>query len=400
MINEIFRFAVVRAPKLEPSQTDRIIRVIEWMKEDTPYYEHLKAQVQANEHRLAIAEAAQSYLNEQGINLEFLGFQWPIIPFAKWLFAQDAELSATIVLSQVNSIFGTGIHELLKDPTFQADQQKLASGLIAASTLLSGMEPLRSRLIQGLKAVKLLMAISREEVTGKRAIREILDYAVLLPGDVFPLPDPQAQRKAQLEEEREKQQAAFLKQTARVAALLETYAKQQTAIEELIQSYHKMRQFQSAENLNLPAQTVQTQPVQTVRIYDGLIQKAVKFLGIAPVQKWKTPPASGSLQVLAPKDILGTSYIEQLSASTQGVLQQLETTGEGVDVPVVITQLQAANAQIAAELGNFNTVLPGIPLPPDLITEAHDFVSGVLGACAPTSTPDAQQEQQAYVPDT
>ena len=70
MNNEIFKFAIIRSPKLASPQKldEEIIKVVELTSEPLTFYEELKDLVSEGSSRSVISEAANSFLSGHEID--------------------------------------------------------------------------------------------------------------------------------------------------------------------------------------------------------------------------------------------------------------------------------------------------------------------------------------------
>lgn len=348
MNNEIFRFAVIRSPKQASVQKTEVqtIKIIELASRPLEYHNKLIQHIANSDPRLTIARSAESYLKNNGIDTKFSGFDTPILAFDRWVNSQINPIDSMILASNVARIFGQDFPKVVSSTSFMNDLHKALDGTIATSSLITDIDPIRSVLLRVIREFYLLLAFSKNRIPkGDFAINDILNYTILLPGDIFPLPLINDERKQRVEEIRKEQKKEEERRRKSIADAKLKIQSNSSAIDELMQVHLS---FISSREID-PPELVEANDQgnsNTKRVYNGFIQRSLRAIGILPEKKVTEEIIDHTKIGKSSVDYLPQQNVDGISPATKEVLQKINIKAEKIHVPDVVSILENDNRDI------------------------------------------------------
>lgn len=404
MKNEIFRFAVIRSPILTSHEKidKKVNKILSLTNQPLPFYSRLKDQIVNQGSRIKISKEARTFLDQNGIDLEFSGLSTAINQFSNWLHLNVNDASLELINSIANQFFGKSIIALNDDDSFKRDTNKIVDASIAVSTLINDIDPLRSQLLKLVRTIHFLQSAKQRE-NGLKSLKEIFEYPILFPKDVFPLPLLYEERKKEIEKGNEKRKEYNKKRKEQINNLQEKLRKNEKAILELnsaYKSYNNKRRAE-AETPNINPNAPLSAP-KTIKRYDGIFQKAFRFLGVLPVEEYEELEEERIFNFSTKPVYLPTSSVNNLSLATKEVLKENQVDEGSIAVPNLISILENTNLNISndlnASLGSYTTIDEefGLFFDPDKIV----FGFETPGSCATPTVNGPDFSNQGFVPDT
>lgn len=235
------------------------------------------------------------------------------------------------VAEAVDKLFYKKPADLIKTEDFYNDKNKLADSIIAVKMARSEQSPWIKHLARLFKIYTLIERIAEVQddslLEDPVAVENHLNGMLRLPSWLFPF--------------RQGSSGSPLKETDREKERKERYkniAKLRQEKRKLIRAINEMSSF-GAQDLNSPQFEI-TIPTGPPRIYNGLIQKGLRFLGLTPRKpKLQTKP---SIEVDIPENAyaLIEPAIERLSDETKEALSDQNIDPKSVPLGTVVNHLE------------------------------------------------------------
>ncbi|MET0648648.1 MAG: hypothetical protein ABW208_18715 [Pyrinomonadaceae bacterium] len=343
---EIFRFSIVRNPEPASDEAlqDSIIRILPHHAERThQHYSSLLQLRRQGRPRTGIVDHAAKMMSAPKSLNQLESLNTPIFQFSKRLYA-SRDLSTTHVRSLVQDVFGEVVCDELEN-----DRTIIADSLILASVAAPPVTGLRGRLMRALRAIEVIrrLADSCEPALDDRSINRLLNATLLLPSELFPIPDNKA-RAEENRKEHQRRKEQLERENVRAQGLLNQLARNAAAVEELSGTL-SMHLFE-------------------LRHLDGKEAPVAAHAAVLPQEK-----------------------VERLSAaSKKAVLEDVGVSAKAVDVPFVVEQLEKRSFRLGHDLTtNFG----------DLLLDASTFNLPGCGECKPVVLSEPKSENN-FTPDT
>ncbi len=347
---EIFRFSVVRNPEAIPANKmqDRAVNIVpDGAGKQYKYFTALAALRKKGTPRNAILAQAQRMMDAPEFKDNLNNLNTPLWNYVDRL----QQLSAPIFTDAKNlirEVFGKVAGDLAVDDIFQADIVTVSDSLVLVSTVTPSTPGLRTRLMQARRAIAFILRLSAEPEADASGAEKLLDAALLLPVEIFPLPDNRKEKEEENNKAYIERKTALEKKSTQAQTLLNELSKNTAASDELSAtlSRHLFETLHPTDENNRPA---------------------------------------SSLSVLPP------DKVKNLSPSVKKiVLDQLNIPSNAVDVPFVIDQLEKNNLKLGQDL----TTKFG-----DLLTFPGPFSIAPCGECKTVILPDPKPDNN-FTPDT
>ena len=240
MEEEIFRFSVVRNPqristkKLETS----VIHLIDDASDEYPIYSKL---IGVPKNRGKIIGTAQEGIDSRGFLQNISQLNTKIAEFSEWLFSQR-KLKSTIIVDEALELFPfETLSRFVENRDFKLDKYKISDSIVAASIVRPKQNGLRSELMRARRIVFLLEYLAKAENkhTDSKTLRKILNATILLPSDLFPIPDKNQELREENEKAKEVRKEKIKENIDKINDASEKLRLNNEAIDELRESYSK-----------------------------------------------------------------------------------------------------------------------------------------------------------------
>ncbi|HYD41535.1 MAG TPA: hypothetical protein VEB43_11975 [Anaeromyxobacter sp.] len=350
MAEEVFRFSVVRNPARVPPERLRQTAVRIVPEAPGPEYRYsvaLAALRKDGAARGAIVAHAARFMAAPEFGARLRALNTPLWRFAERLSAL-ARPRASDLADLVVEVFGRDAAAVAADPAFQADAVAVADSLVLVAVAAPPVPGLRTRLMEGRRAVALLQGLAAARAEDGAAALGLRAATLLLPPAIFPLPDANARTRAANAEAHARRKAALEERTARAQRALEALGTNTAVAEELTGTLSR-------------------------HLFDVMRE------------------SPGEPRRAAPLSVLPPGRVEGLSASAKKVvLEELRIPATAVDVPFVVDQLERSNLKLGQELA---TRLDG------LLVSPGPFAITTCGECATVVLPEPKPEND-FTPET
>lgn len=343
---EIFRFAVVRNPRPLDAKhlTSVAIKTVVPGDEQThPEYKGLLKLIAGGADRVKIRAYAARRVAAPTFMSHLEKLITPVLDLADRLAALDRPL-AQDVRDTITASFGVAAVSPVSLPSLSKDRVTIADSLILASVVDPLVPGLRSRLVQGLRAVELvnLLAAAGAQVDDQ-IVRRLLRATVLLPRSIFPLPTDSTEADSN-------------------------------------EAERKLREKAGADRKGKAQKAVDRMAINA-KVIDELTSKLSRHLFT------DLTGDNGGPKVRAAASVIPRS---SLSPATQAVLSNdLRLNVDRVDVAHAVTLLEKRNLLLGQEVANFD----------DLVVQGDLTSFAVCGECAPDPRP-AQGAANDFEPAT
>ena len=345
MQEEIFRFSIVRNPQRISAKKlhTSVINLIDDKNGRYPIYRKLKG---VQKTRDKIINTAEEGLNSNGFLKSIFELKTKIADFSEWMLSQR-KLKRVTILEQTVRLFDKNLPELVKDPDFKSDKYSISDSIIVASIVTPKQNGLRSELMRARRLIFLLeyLAKDKNKDTDSKAIRQILTATILLPGDLFPIPNKNDELRKNNEEALKIRKERIEKKINVINNATEKLRINNEAIDELTKTYSK----HLFEVKNTPR----------------LDNNSSLSLAYLPAEK-----------------------INKLSSNTKNaILKDIGISEKMVDVPFVVEFIENENEYLSKIAGNETANIEAF--------EPADTVIGVdktCGACKVILREDVKQE--------
>lgn len=336
MPDELFRFSVVRNPRAVPDDRlrERAVDIVpRGAREDYRYTTILRTLRQRPAPRSEIIANAQQLQASPDFLANLSSLKTPLWAFCEQLTRRPPGTLAAL-RALIDVVFGRSAGATAADPDFQHDCVVVADSLVVASVATPNVPGLRSRLMQGRRAIAAIVRLAEDGEQAKTGSLRLLSATLLLPSSIFPLPDANQDLRDKNAMAHAQRKAALEKQQARAQELLATMGRNTKATEEL----------SNALSGHLFDVTHQPRPG-------------------AP---------TGSLSLLP------AERVARLSPAAKNVLAELEIPTSAVDVPFVVGRLETLTGKLGLDLRTHFG---------DVLVDAV-FAEPTCGECHPIILPD------------
>lgn len=239
MEEEIFRFSIIQNPQAISSEKlkDSTIQIID---EEVSNYKILSGLVKVrseDESLERIKQSAKRAMQTNAFLKDKKQLRTKLFEFDDWMISQKKN-DADIIIGFSAQLFGS-LKNLVKNRDFQLDKRLIADSLIAASVAKPSIVGLRSRLMRLRRHVALLEYLAKEDDESKtpKKVRKIRRATLLLPSQLFPLPNQNKERKEKTDKEQEKKKGILKKRIQEVNDLNSEIEEVDKAIDELSEAY-------------------------------------------------------------------------------------------------------------------------------------------------------------------
>lgn len=329
MNSEIFRFSIVRNPKRISSEKYQI-SVVQVISDDLryPFYNGLKQE----SNREAYLAAAVRFLHHNDFVTSLTQLNLPFWEMSEWLYSQE-KLNGDQIKAKIEELFGMDIADLVEHENFKNDKIKVSDSLVVAAMVKPKQIGLRGDLMRTRRLIFLLehLAKRNEGSFDAKSIRRILSATVMLPGDLFPIPNENAKRIEENKKAYEKRKESIEKELDHINQITEKLAKNEGTIHELTQAYSKhLFELRYSNEEDIGSDDPGATP--------AVINKTPgRFISLLPADKYN-----------------------KLSNNTKKIIRDgLKISKDHVDIPFIVSKLEDENTGIARVLGQ-------IELPDDL----------------------------------
>jgi len=237
---EIFRFSIVRNPQLISSEKLKysVISIISEDFDKHPNYNALKELKDSDSSREEFIRLAKQWQENDSFLKDLSQLKTRLPDFTEWIYTIEKPNYEGII-EQTQQIFGVPLPEFVDSEDFTKDKYKVSDSLVLASVAKPEIVGLRTALMQLRRVIFLLefLAPEAENSIPNRKIRNILNATLLLPGDIFPIPDNNEKRQKEKEEAYKKRREDEEKEQQRINSALEGMKKNSDAISELSNAY-------------------------------------------------------------------------------------------------------------------------------------------------------------------
>jgi|SRR5215213_1397571 len=351
MPEEIFRFSLVRNPQsVPPAQLgDSVLKVLpDKNREGFQFYKSLLALRQKNSPRSEIIAEGERMINDPKFIALLQTLNTPLWEFTERLYGVKKPSNESIRLI-AKGILGD-VADLKDSEGFAKDRITIADSLVLASAVSPPLPGLRTRLMQARRAIAIIerLATLAEDATSTVKLEKLLRATVLLPADLFPIPDGNKERNANNQKEYERRKDALEKEKQRAQAVLDEIAKNEGVVKDLSASLSKhLFETEHEPDQNSLATTLSVLPQRRFENLSGTSKKVV--------------------------------------------LEDLGIPAHAVDVPHIVDRLEKTNTALNAEVGmRFANFLVRVG--------AFDFPA-MCGECQPVVLPEPKAEN-SFQPDT
>ncbi len=341
MKDEIFRFFIVRNPEKISREKQELttIRLIDEPTDQYAFYTRLVALKKEGAGRERLITTATSFLK----NIPALNPS--LIELTDWLYNEESPTGARIrekatILFGIED-FSTLIKELKKEKI------TLSDSLVVASIAKPDREGYRSDLIQLRCIIFLLeqLAQNPSSLLPTRMIRRMLAATILLPADLFPIPDNNEKRREEYLKAYKAWKENIEKEQQEINQAIEKLKQNEAAIEELTDVYSKyLFELKHTKSKLRDTDASGSSPANEAA------NNKNSFLSILPNNKYKT-----------------------LSSQTKKIIRDELKIQKGYEeVPFIISKLESNNAKIANKLGQIDlpadwSILSSLPTKGDKI---------------------------------
>lgn len=347
MQEEIFRFTVVRNPQ-RPSakklQTS-VIPLIDERINNFPIYKDFLDIKKNGGVRDEFISFAHRKLDDENFIKNLSQLKTNLNDLSEWIYSQKKYKSQEIV-KKAKSLFGDNLSESIKKAPFKEDKYRVSDSLVTVSIVKPKQNGLRSELMKIRRLVFLLEYLAKAESVDPDDVHNILSATILLPSDLFPIPNKNNELRKNNEEELKKRKGKIEESIKRINVSSEKLKKNTEAIDELKKSYSK-HLFQTK---NTPSR-------------DSVPSLSLAFL---PAEKFNK--LSDATKVIVLKDV--------------GISEKM------VDIPFVVEFIESENNKLAF---NVNTDFGELG---EIIFPDHSFeiVEATCGACKVISVEELKLE--------
>jgi hypothetical protein len=352
MSEEIFRFSVVRNPRAIPSEQldTSVLRALpDSAEEDFPYHQALLNLKQQGVPRREIIEHAQQLIDDPQFALALQNLNTPLWRFAEQLYLLKNP-SKKNIRRLADEIFGD-VGDVVASSAFAQDRHVIADSLVLASVVPPPAPGLRTKLMQARRAIAILEHLAPTSAEGDATVKleKLLQATILLPSDLFPIPNGNKERDEKNRKEYDRRKEAVEQERQRAQDLLDRIANNEAAARELSAtlSEHLFESKHRSEERNSLPSTLSLLPQDRFRTLSELSQKIV--------------------------------------------LEDLRMPAEAVDVAYAVDRLEKINTALNSQLGIRYD---------DLLLDAGPFYfPPVCGECHPIVLPEPKPENN-FTPDT
>ncbi len=306
MQEEIFRFSIVRNPQSISKEKIKtsVIYLIDDETENYPFYAKLKSTRKVREK---IFGSAKDAMNSAGFLKRKTFSNFNVGKFSEWLSTQK-QLNSKTITQEAERLFGP-LNKFVVSEKFKLEKFKISDSIIVVSIIKPAQSGLRSELMSARRIVFLLESLAKPEnasLTTKN-IREILNATILLPNDLFPIPDENAELKEKNIEAHNQRKEKIQNRIDKINVSSEKLRANSEAIDELTELYS--RHLFEINNKSLTNRNDET---------------SLTFL---PADK-----------------------VNKLSVTTKKALNNLSIHDTMVDVPFVMAALESENTRISKKI--------------------------------------------------
>ncbi|PCI94512.1 MAG: hypothetical protein COB15_14045 [Flavobacteriales bacterium] len=192
MQEEIFRFSIIRNPQIISKEKVKtsVIHLIDQEDGIYPLFTKLKA---VEKIREKIVSTAKNGLRTGGLLQRKTLVNSTIGKFSEWLSTQK-KLNSKTITQEAERLFGS-LNKFVASEKFKLEKFKISDSIIVVSIVKPDQNGLRSELMRARRIVFLLESLAKPENANltTKGIREILNATILLPNDLFPIPDENAE---------------------------------------------------------------------------------------------------------------------------------------------------------------------------------------------------------------
>lgn len=242
MQEDLFRFSIVRNPQRfsnEKLSTSVIHLIDEPTAKNYPNYKSLLDVKKKNPKREELIALVHRKVTGGSFTLlkRLSELDTDLVKLNEWLLTQR-NIDSVAVLGQLNQLFGA-LSDLVKTQAFKKDKYIIADSLIVAAVLAPKQAGLRSELMRGRRLIFLIEYLAKGENIDAKTIRKILKATILLPSDLFPIPDNNKALRNKKETAKKDRKDLIKKRTNEINGKLQKLKTNNEAIEELSSAYSK-----------------------------------------------------------------------------------------------------------------------------------------------------------------
>ncbi|WP_163382062.1 hypothetical protein [Cyclobacterium sp. SYSU L10401] len=239
MIKEIFRFSIIHNPQAISNERlkDSTIQIIE---EEVSNYKIFSGLVKMRIEDKSLEQIKQSAKRAMQTNAFLKNrkqLRTKLFEFDDWMLTQK-NIDVDVIITFSTQLF-EDLKKFVESIEFQQDKRLIADSLIAASVVKPSVVGLRSRLMRLCRHIALLEYLAKEDGEKKtpKKVRKIRRATLLLPSQLFPLPNQNKERKEKNDKEQEKKRDALKKRIQEINDLNKKIEESSKAIDELSNAY-------------------------------------------------------------------------------------------------------------------------------------------------------------------
>ena len=197
MQSEIFRFSIVRNPQRITSEQYK--KTVVHLTEETkryPFYKELRKLKETGADRDQFTNMAAGFLNNDKFINNISKLFTPIYQFSEWLYLQNKP-NGDQIKDEVKNLFGKNVVELIQDANFTDDKISISDSIVVVSIVKPNTPGVQTDLMRARRLFFLLDYLAEHDAQSinPRTVHKLLSATVILPADLFPIPDNNAKRR-------------------------------------------------------------------------------------------------------------------------------------------------------------------------------------------------------------
>lgn len=191
MSGEIFRFVPIRPPRRVCVQdiSSPIVRTYAAGNETT-LHDKLKQARSLDNARERMVSLASEFIKSNQFVRELAQLE-NLESFDKWLLCSGSSLTLEKLKEEIIHVFGMEAPQLTSSQEYKGMRSRISDSLIAVSISSNGLTRTRSTLMRAMRLCSLLESVANDDpiLTNRLGFEKQLRAIVLLPSDIFPLPE-------------------------------------------------------------------------------------------------------------------------------------------------------------------------------------------------------------------